>query len=111
MDAFRKASQDPSRFGFGRNLDEIQEHLTKYVKSIPGHLLEQYELWLKSSQFKSWTSERETFGLPYRLRTEEDVRQVYWNQAKAWDDWFRRPPQLRNLGSLSWRYKNCEPSS
>ncbi|KAL2633518.1 hypothetical protein R1flu_004997 [Riccia fluitans] len=44
-----KASQDPKRFGFGRNLDEIQEHLTKYVKSILGHLLEQYELWLKSS--------------------------------------------------------------
>ncbi|KAL2623980.1 hypothetical protein R1flu_008225 [Riccia fluitans] len=71
-----KASQDPLRFGFGRNLDEIQERLTKYVKSIPGHLLEQYELWLKSSQFESWTSERETFGLPYRLRTEEYVRQV-----------------------------------
>ncbi|KAL2623957.1 hypothetical protein R1flu_008202 [Riccia fluitans] len=35
-----KASQDPSRFGFGRNLDEIQERLTKYVKSIPRHLLE-----------------------------------------------------------------------
>ncbi|KAL2608783.1 hypothetical protein R1flu_027356 [Riccia fluitans] len=44
MDAFRKASQDPERFGFGRNLDEIQERLTKYVKSIPGHLLEQYKL-------------------------------------------------------------------
>ncbi|KAL2624021.1 hypothetical protein R1flu_008266 [Riccia fluitans] len=48
-----KASQDPSRFGFGQNLDEIQERLTKYLKSIPGHLLEQYELWLKSSQFES----------------------------------------------------------
>ncbi|KAL2622488.1 hypothetical protein R1flu_002693 [Riccia fluitans] len=70
-----KASQDPSRFEFGRSLDEIHERLTKYVKSIPGHLLEQYELWLKSSQFESWMSEREmyTFGLPYRLRTEEDV--------------------------------------
>ncbi|KAL2610904.1 hypothetical protein R1flu_022596 [Riccia fluitans] len=45
--------EDPSRFGFGRNLDEIQERLTKYVKSIPGHHLEQYELWLKSSQFES----------------------------------------------------------
>ncbi|KAL2644241.1 hypothetical protein R1flu_011828 [Riccia fluitans] len=75
MDTFKKASQDPERFGFGRSLDEIQERLTKYVKSIPGHLLEQYEQWLKSSQFESWTSEREmyTFGLPYRLRTEEDV--------------------------------------
>ncbi|KAL2644329.1 hypothetical protein R1flu_011916 [Riccia fluitans] len=49
MDAFRKASQDPERFGFGRSLDEIQERLTKSVKSIPGHLLEQYEQWLKSS--------------------------------------------------------------
>ncbi|KAL2634017.1 hypothetical protein R1flu_005496 [Riccia fluitans] len=49
MDAFWKASQDPERFGFGRSLDEIQEPLTKSVKSIPGHLLEQYEQWLKSS--------------------------------------------------------------
>ncbi|KAL2635814.1 hypothetical protein R1flu_007293 [Riccia fluitans] len=56
-----KASQDPSRFRFGQNLDEIQERLTKYVKSIPGHLLEQYELWLKSSQFESWTSEKRDF--------------------------------------------------
>ncbi|KAL2607490.1 hypothetical protein R1flu_026063 [Riccia fluitans] len=111
MDAFRKASQDPERFRFGQNLDKIQERLTKYVKSIPGHLLEEYELWLKSSQFESWTSERETFGLPYRLQTEEDVRQVYRNRAKAWDEWFRRPPQLRNPSSLSWRYKNCEPIS
>ncbi|KAL2608117.1 hypothetical protein R1flu_026690 [Riccia fluitans] len=53
MDAFRKASQDPERFEFGRSLDEIQERLTKSVKSIPGHLLEQYEQWLKSSQFES----------------------------------------------------------
>ncbi|KAL2608050.1 hypothetical protein R1flu_026623 [Riccia fluitans] len=44
-----RMARDPSRFGFGRNLDEIQERLTKYVKSIPGHLLEQYKLWLKSS--------------------------------------------------------------
>ncbi|KAL2622898.1 hypothetical protein R1flu_003103 [Riccia fluitans] len=40
MDAFRKASQDLERFGFGRSLDEIQERLTKSVKSIPGQLLE-----------------------------------------------------------------------
>ncbi|KAL2611035.1 hypothetical protein R1flu_022727 [Riccia fluitans] len=60
MKAFTKASVDPERFGFGRSLVEIQERLTKYVKSIPGHLLEQYELWLKSPQFESWTSKRES---------------------------------------------------
>ncbi|KAL2608418.1 hypothetical protein R1flu_026991 [Riccia fluitans] len=111
MEAFTKASVDLERFGFGRSLEEIQERLTKSVKSIPRHLLKQYELWLKSPQFESWTLEKERYpwSLPMRLRTEEDVRQVYRNQAKTWDEWFRRPPQLRNPGSLSWRYKNCEP--
>ncbi|KAL2614188.1 hypothetical protein R1flu_025880 [Riccia fluitans] len=48
METFTKASVDPECFGFGQSLMEIHERLTKYVKSIPGHLLEQYNLWLKS---------------------------------------------------------------
>ncbi|KAL2629448.1 hypothetical protein R1flu_014134 [Riccia fluitans] len=44
----------------GRNVWSVR--LTKSVKSIPGHLLEHYELWLKSLQFESWTSERERYA-------------------------------------------------
>ncbi|KAL3683760.1 hypothetical protein R1sor_001782 [Riccia sorocarpa] len=70
------------------DLDKCRkEFWTQGAEGIPGHLAEQYDMWLRSPQFDEWTLEREKTPYSFRwtLRTDEEVRTTYRNRAKVRD--------------------------
>ncbi|KAL3697815.1 hypothetical protein R1sor_011891 [Riccia sorocarpa] len=110
IEAYRKLLIDPNS-GFDTPSVEVEDRLRTLVLGVPGKFAENYDMWLKSPQFDKWTLLKEAY--PYSsvwvLRTKESVQQTFRKRAEIWDGWFRRQPELRNPGSLSWRYKMCEP--
>ncbi|KAL3692773.1 hypothetical protein R1sor_006424 [Riccia sorocarpa] len=111
MKAYRKLCIDPDQFGFDIPSVEVEERVRNVVCGVPGKFADNYDMWLKSPQFERWTKAKEAYpwSFEWGIRTKESVQQTFRKRAGMWDEWFRRQPELRNPGSLSWRYKMCEP--
>ncbi|KAL3682351.1 hypothetical protein R1sor_000373 [Riccia sorocarpa] len=67
LEAYIAAAMDANRVGFSTSVLDVHERLAIFVRSVPGHFVEQYETWLKSPQFDEWTLAREK--RPYSFRS------------------------------------------
>ncbi|KAL3685559.1 hypothetical protein R1sor_003581 [Riccia sorocarpa] len=89
---------------------DVQTRLQKYVTQVPFQWTQELETWLASDQFHSWTNERPAWVFPSTLR-EPRYMDLIKERARVWQEWFKRPRELSNGNSLSFKYKECEPMS
>ncbi|KAL3682352.1 hypothetical protein R1sor_000374 [Riccia sorocarpa] len=64
----------------------------------------------KRFQFHSWTNERPAWVFPSTLREPRYLDPIK-ERARVWQEWFKKPRELSNGNSLSFKYKECEPMS
>ncbi|KAL3683671.1 hypothetical protein R1sor_001693 [Riccia sorocarpa] len=89
---------------------DVQTRLRKYVTQVPFQWTQELETWLASDQFHSWTNERPAWVFPSTLREPRYLDPIK-ERARVWQEWFKKPRELSNGNSLSFKYKECEPMS
>ncbi|KAL3685710.1 hypothetical protein R1sor_003732 [Riccia sorocarpa] len=63
-----------------------------------------------SDRTTSWTNERPAWVFPSTLREPRYLDPIK-EHARVWQEWFKKPRELSNGNSLSFKYKECEPMS
>ncbi|KAL3702191.1 hypothetical protein R1sor_020213 [Riccia sorocarpa] len=89
---------------------DVQTRLRKYVTQVPFQWTQELETWLASDEFHNWTNERPAWVFPLTLREPRYMDPIK-ERARVWQEWFKRPRELSNGNSLSFKYKECEPMS
>ncbi|KAL3694655.1 hypothetical protein R1sor_008306 [Riccia sorocarpa] len=109
-EAFAHLSLDPNASLFSHYTLDVQTRLRKYVTQVPFQWTQELETWLTSDQFHSWTNERPAWVFPSTLREPRYLDPIK-ERARVWQEWFKKPQELSNRNSLSFKYKECEPMS
>ncbi|KAL3700672.1 hypothetical protein R1sor_018694 [Riccia sorocarpa] len=109
-EAFAHLSLDPNAPLFSHYTLDVQTRLRKYVTQVPFQWTQELETWLASDQFHSWTNERPAWVFPSTLREPRYLDPIK-ERARVWQEWFKKPRELSNCNSLSFKYKECEPMS
>ncbi|KAL3699070.1 hypothetical protein R1sor_017092 [Riccia sorocarpa] len=109
-EAFAHLSLDPNAPLFSHYTLDVQTRLRKYVTQVPFQWTQELETWLASDQFHSWTNERPAWVFPSTLREPRYLDPIK-ERARVWQEWFKKPRELSNGNSLSFKYKECEPMS
>ncbi|KAL3683668.1 hypothetical protein R1sor_001690 [Riccia sorocarpa] len=109
-EAFAHLSLDPNTPLFSHYTLDVQTRLRKYVTQVPFQWTQELETWLASDQFHSWTNERPAWVFPLTLREPRYLDPIK-ERARVWQEWFKKPRELSNCNSLSFKYKECEPMS
>ncbi|KAL3700104.1 hypothetical protein R1sor_018126 [Riccia sorocarpa] len=109
-EAFAHLSLDPNAPLFSHYTLDMQTRLRKYVTQVPFQWTQELETWLTSDQFHSWTNERPVWVFPSTLREPRYLDPIK-ERARVWQEWFKKPRELSNGNSLSFKYKECEPMS
>ncbi|KAL3688255.1 hypothetical protein R1sor_014564 [Riccia sorocarpa] len=109
-EAFAHLSLDPNAPLFSHYTLDVQTRLRKYVTQVPFQWTQELETWLASDQFHSWTNERPAWVFPSTLRESRYLDPIK-ERARVWQEWFKKPRELSNGNSLSFKYKECEPMS
>ncbi|KAL3691563.1 hypothetical protein R1sor_005214 [Riccia sorocarpa] len=65
---------------------------------------------IRHAWFKCWTNERPAWVFPSTL-WEPRYMDPIKERARVWQEWFKKPRELSNGNSLSFKYKECEPMS
>ncbi|KAL3689373.1 hypothetical protein R1sor_015682 [Riccia sorocarpa] len=63
---------------------------------------------IRHAWFKCWTNERPVWVFPSTL-WEPRYMDPIKERARVWQEWFKKPRELSNGNSLSFKYKECEP--
>ncbi|KAL3689843.1 hypothetical protein R1sor_016152 [Riccia sorocarpa] len=109
-EAFAHLSLDHNAPLFSHYTLDVQTRLRKYVTQVPFQWTQELETWLTSDQFHSWTNERPAWVFPSTLREPRYLDPIK-ERARVWQEWFKKPRELSNGNSLSFKYKECEPMS
>ncbi|KAL3685525.1 hypothetical protein R1sor_003547 [Riccia sorocarpa] len=109
-EAFAHLSLDPNAPLFSHYTLDVQTRLRKYVTQVPFQWTQELETWLTSDQFHSWTNEMPAWVFPSTLREPRYLDPIK-ERARVWQEWFKKPRELSNGNSLSFKYKECEPMS
>ncbi|KAL3702546.1 hypothetical protein R1sor_020568 [Riccia sorocarpa] len=109
-EAFAHLSLDPNAPLFSHYILDVQTRLRKYVTHVPFQWTQELETWLASDEFHNWTNERPAWVFPSTLREPRYMDPIK-ERARVWQEWFKRPRELTNDNSLSFKYKECEPMS
>ncbi|KAL3695176.1 hypothetical protein R1sor_008827 [Riccia sorocarpa] len=109
-EAFAHLSLDPNAPLFSHYTLDVQTRLRKYVTQVPFQWTQELETWLASDEFHNWTNERPAWVFPSTLREPRYMDPIK-ERARVWQEWFKRPRELSNGNSLSFKYKECEPMS
>ncbi|KAL3689452.1 hypothetical protein R1sor_015761 [Riccia sorocarpa] len=109
-EAFAHLSLDPNAHLFSHYTLDVQTRLRKYVTQVPFQWTQELETWLASDEFHNWTNERPAWVFPSTLREPRYMDPIK-ERARVWQEWFKRPRELTNSNSLSFKYKECEPMS
>ncbi|KAL3676167.1 hypothetical protein R1sor_026115 [Riccia sorocarpa] len=109
-EAFAHLSLDPNAPLFNHYTLDVQTRLRKYVTQVPFQWTQELETWLASDEFHNWTNERSAWVFPSTLREPRYIDPIK-ERARVWQEWFKRPRELTNGNSLSFKYKECEPMS
>ncbi|KAL3682308.1 hypothetical protein R1sor_000330 [Riccia sorocarpa] len=109
-DAFAHLSLDPNAPLFSHYTLDVQTRLRKYVTQVLFQWTQELETWLASDEFHNWTNERPAWVFPSTLREPRYMDHIK-ERARVWQEWFKRPRELTNGNSLSFKYKECEPMS
>ncbi|KAL3697462.1 hypothetical protein R1sor_011538 [Riccia sorocarpa] len=109
-EAFAHLSLDPNAPLFSHYTLDVQTRLRKYVTQVLFQWTQELETWLASDQFHSWTNERPAWVFPSTLREPRYLDPIK-ERARVWQEWFKKPRELSNCNSLSFKYKECEPMS
>ncbi|KAL3692975.1 hypothetical protein R1sor_006626 [Riccia sorocarpa] len=110
IEAFAHLSLDPDASLFTHYTLDVQTRLRKYVTQVSGQWTQELETWLASDEFHKWTIERPAWVFPSTLREPRYMDPIR-ERARVWQEWFKRPQELTNSNSLSFKYKECEPMS
>ncbi|KAL3675863.1 hypothetical protein R1sor_025811 [Riccia sorocarpa] len=110
IEAFAHLSLDPNAPLFTHYTLDVVTRLRKYVTQVPFQWTQELETWLASDQFHSWTNERPAWVFPSTLREPRYLDPIK-ERARVWQEWFKKPRELSNGNSLSFKYKECEPMS
>ncbi|KAL3688887.1 hypothetical protein R1sor_015196 [Riccia sorocarpa] len=105
----RKRENAIIRHAYHYTLD-VQTRLRKYVTQVPFQWTQELETWLASDQFHSWTNERPAWVFPSTLREPRYLDPIK-ECARVWQEWFKKPRELSNGNSLSFKYKECSVHS
>ncbi|KAL3685821.1 hypothetical protein R1sor_003843 [Riccia sorocarpa] len=89
---------------------DVQTRLRKYVTQVPFQWTQELETWLASDEFHNWTNEKPAWVFPSTLREPRYMDPIK-ERVRVWQEWFKRPRELSNGNSLSFKYKECEPMS
>ncbi|KAL3698525.1 hypothetical protein R1sor_012601 [Riccia sorocarpa] len=109
-EAFAHLSLDPNAPLFNHYTLDVQTRLRKYVTEVPFQWTQELETWLTSDQFHNWNNERPAWVFPSTLREPRYLDPIK-ERARVWQEWFKKPRELSNGNSLSFKYKECEPMS
>ncbi|KAL3680689.1 hypothetical protein R1sor_023645 [Riccia sorocarpa] len=107
-EAFAHLSLDLNAPLFSHYTLDVQTRLQKYVTQVPFQWTQELETWLASDEFHNWINERPTWVFPSTLREPRYMDPIK-ERARVWQEWFKRPRELSNGNSLSFKYKECEP--
>ncbi|KAL3687763.1 hypothetical protein R1sor_014072 [Riccia sorocarpa] len=103
-EVFAHLSLDPDAPLFSHYTLDVQTRLRKYVTQVPGQWTQELETWLASDEFHKWTNERPAWVFPSTLREPRYMDPIR-ERARMWQEWFKRPQELTNSNSLSFKYK------
>ncbi|KAL3686345.1 hypothetical protein R1sor_008919 [Riccia sorocarpa] len=109
-EAFAHLSLDPNAPLFSHYTLDVQTRLRKYVTHVPFQWTQELETWLASDEFHNWTNERPAWVFTSTLREPRYMDPIK-ERARVWQEWFKRPRELSDGNSLSFKYKECEPMS